>query len=116
MKVWVQYNLFASQEGGLGQLQIPLVSDITKKISQDYGVYLEDQGVALRGLFIIDDKGILRQMTLNDLPVGRSVDETLRLVQAFQFTDQHGEVCPAGWTPGDATVCISFIYLLFCSP
>lgn len=91
-------------EGGLGNLNIPLVSDITKQISQDYGVYLEDQGISLRGLFIIDDKGILRQMTLNDLPVGRSVDETLRLVQAFQFTDQHGEVCPAGWTPGSATI------------
>ncbi|KAF2367888.1 Alkyl hydroperoxide reductase subunit C/ Thiol specific antioxidant [Trinorchestia longiramus] len=92
------------KEGGLGSLKIPLLSDITKQISQDYGVYLEDQGISLRGLFIIDDKGVLRQMTLNDLPVGRSVDETLRLVQAFQFTDSHGEVCPAGWTPGDATI------------
>ncbi|KAL7636759.1 UNVERIFIED_CONTAM: hypothetical protein RMT77_012513 [Armadillidium vulgare] len=91
-------------EGGLGKLSIPLVSDITHTIAKDYGVYLEDQGVALRGLFIIDDKGILRQITMNDLPVGRSVDETLRLVQAFQFTDKHGEVCPAGWKPGDATI------------
>ena len=57
-----------------------------------------------RGLFIIDDRGILRQITMNDLPVGRSVDETLRLVQAFQYTDKHGEVCPAGWKPGAATV------------
>ena len=57
-----------------------------------------------RGLFIIDDKGVLRQITVNDLPVGRSVDETLRLVQAFQFTDKHGEVCPAGWKPGSDTV------------
>ena len=57
-----------------------------------------------RGLFIIDDKGVLRQITMNDLPVGRSVDETLRLVQAFQYTDQHGEVCPAGWKPGNPTV------------
>uniref|UniRef100_A0A2K5S9L8 thioredoxin-dependent peroxiredoxin n=1 Tax=Cebus imitator TaxID=2715852 RepID=A0A2K5S9L8_CEBIM len=57
-----------------------------------------------RGLFIIDDKGILRQITVNDLPVGRSVDETLRLVQAFQFTDKHGEVCPAGWKPGSDTI------------
>ncbi|KAB7497289.1 Peroxiredoxin-4 [Armadillidium nasatum] len=89
---------------GLGKLSIPLVSDITHTIAKDYGVYLEDQGVALRGLFIIDDKGILRQITMNDLPVGRSVDETLRLVQAFQFTDKHGEVCPAGWKPGDATI------------
>lgn len=61
-------------------------------------------GIAFRGLFIIDDKGLLRQITVNDLPVGRSVDETLRLVQAFQFTDRHGEVCPAGWKPGDSTM------------
>jgi peroxiredoxin (alkyl hydroperoxide reductase subunit C) len=58
----------------------------------------------LRGLFIIDAKGILRQITMNDLPVGRSVDETLRLVQAFQYTDAHGEVCPAGWKKGAATI------------
>ncbi|XP_015752406.1 PREDICTED: peroxiredoxin-4-like [Acropora digitifera] len=57
-----------------------------------------------RGLFIIDDKGTLRQITMNDLPVGRSVDETLRLVQAFQYTDKHGEVCPAGWKPGKETI------------
>jgi len=57
-----------------------------------------------RGLFIIDGRGILRQITMNDLPVGRSVDETLRLVQAFQYTDEHGEVCPAGWKPGQETV------------
>jgi len=90
--------------GGLGRMNIPLLSDITKKISKDYGVLLEDAGVALRGLFIIDEKGILRQSTINDLPVGRSVDETLRLVQAFQFTDKHGEVCPAGWKPGADTI------------
>ena len=58
----------------------------------------------MRGLFIIDDKGVLRQITMNDLPVGRSVDETLRLVQAFQYTDKHGEVCPAGWKPGADTI------------
>ena len=85
-------------------MNIPLLSDITKKISKDYGVLLEGARVALRGLFIIDEKGILRQSTINDLPVGRSVDETLRLVQAFQFTDKHGEVCPAGWKPGADTV------------
>lgn len=61
-------------------------------------------GVSFRGLFIIDGKGNLRQITINDLPVGRSVDEVLRLVQAFQFTDEHGEVCPAGWKPGDSTM------------
>lgn len=65
---------------------------------------LDDVGHTLRGLFIIDDKGVLRQITMNDLPVGRSVDETLRLVQAFQYTDKHGEVCPAGWKPGADTI------------
>jgi alkyl hydroperoxide reductase subunit AhpC len=91
-------------KGGLGHLNIPLISDITKQISRDYGVLLEDEGISLRGLFIIDPKGILRQITMNDLSVGRSVDETLRLVQAFQYTDQHGEACPAGWTPGQKTI------------
>merc|ERR1712142_1462209 len=92
------------KDGGLGPLDIPLLSDLTHKISKDYGVYLEDAGHTLRGLFIIDGKGTLRQITINDLPVGRSVDETLRLVQAFQYTDQHGEVCPAGWKPGSSTM------------
>lgn len=92
------------KEGGLGKIQIPLLSDLSHKISKEYGVYLDDLGHTLRGLFIIDDKGVLRQITMNDLPVGRSVDETLRLVQAFQYTDRHGEVCPAGWKPGADTV------------
>ncbi|XP_053661864.1 uncharacterized protein LOC128711023 [Anopheles marshallii] len=92
------------KEGGLGTINIPLVSDITHTISKDYGVFLDDLGHTLRGLFIIDDRGILRQITMNDLPVGRSVDETLRLVQAFQYTDKHGEVCPAGWKPGQDTI------------
>ncbi|XP_055626361.1 uncharacterized protein LOC129768630 isoform X2 [Toxorhynchites rutilus septentrionalis] len=92
------------KEGGLGKINIPLVSDITHSIAKDYGVYLDDLGHTLRGLFIIDDRGILRQITMNDLPVGRSVDETLRLVQAFQYTDKHGEVCPAGWKPGQDTI------------
>ncbi|KAF7223160.1 peroxiredoxin-1 [Nothobranchius furzeri] len=92
------------KQGGLGMMKIPLVSDIRRTISTDYGVLKEDEGIAYRGLFIIDDKGILRQITINDLPVGRSVEETLRLVQAFQFTDKHGEVCPAGWKPGSDTI------------
>ncbi|XP_048344461.1 peroxiredoxin-2 isoform X2 [Sphaerodactylus townsendi] len=92
------------KEGGLGPTGIPLVADINHSIAKDYGVLKEDDGIAYRGLFIIDDKGIVRQITVNDLPVGRSVDETLRLVQAFQFTDQHGEVCPAGWQPGGDTI------------
>ncbi|KAH7932373.1 hypothetical protein HPB51_029323 [Rhipicephalus microplus] len=92
------------KQGGLGPIKIPLLSDLTHQISKDYGVYLEDLGHTLRGLFIIDDKGNLRQITMNDMPVGRSVDETLRLVQAFQYTDKHGEVCPAGWKPGGDTI------------
>jgi len=92
------------KQGGLGKMKIPLLADLTKQISKDYGVLLEDVGHTLRGLFIIDDKGVLRQITMNDLPVGRSVDETLRLVQAFQYTDKHGEVCPAGWKPGSDTI------------
>lgn len=87
------------KEGGLGGLKYPLLADKSMKIGRDYGVLLEDAGVTLRGLFIIDPKQTLRQITVNDLPVGRSVDETLRLVQAFQFTDEHGEVCPANWNP-----------------
>lgn len=92
------------KEGGLGKIEIPLLSDLSHRIAKDYGVYLQDAGHTLRGLFIIDSKGILRQITMNDLPVGRSVDETLRLVQAFQYTDSHGEVCPAGWKPGSQTI------------
>jgi alkyl hydroperoxide reductase subunit AhpC len=92
------------KQGGLGAMDIPLLADRSMKISRDYGVLLEDGGISFRGLFIIDTKGNLRQITINDLPVGRSVDETLRLVQAFQFTDQHGEVCPAGWKPGSDTI------------
>ncbi|XP_064172401.1 peroxiredoxin-1-like [Anguilla rostrata] len=92
------------KQGGLGPMKIPLLADLGKSISQDYGVLKEDEGIAYRGLFVIDDKGLLRQITINDLPVGRSVDETLRLVQAFQHTDKFGEVCPAGWKPGSDTI------------
>uniref|UniRef100_A0A803TM09 thioredoxin-dependent peroxiredoxin n=1 Tax=Anolis carolinensis TaxID=28377 RepID=A0A803TM09_ANOCA len=81
----------ARKDGGLGSMNIPLVSDVSHNISKTFGVLKEDEGIAYRGLFIIDAKGIVRQITINDLPVGRSVDEALRLVQAFQFTDQHGE-------------------------
>jgi len=96
-------------QGGVGRLNIPLVADTSKKISKNYGVLVEDEtddlyGAALRGLFIIDDKGIIRSYTINDAPVGRSVDETLRLVRAFQYAEKHGEVCPANWKPGDDTI------------
>jgi len=93
------------QQGGLGpDLQLPLVADKTMHIARSYGVLIEEEGVALRGLFIIDPKGILRQITINDQAVGRSVDETIRLIKALQFTDEHGEVCPANWTEGSKTI------------
>merc|ERR1711893_250873 len=92
------------ENGGLGEMNIPLLADKTCEVAKAYGVLKEDEGIAFRGLFIIDPSGVLRQITVNDLPVGRDVDETLRLVQAFQFTDKHGEVCPAGWKPGKATM------------
>lgn len=72
-------------------MKYPLLADITKSISTDYDVLIKDQGIALRGLFIIDPKGVVRQKTVNDLPVGRSVDETLRLIQAIQHFEEHGE-------------------------
>ncbi|KAG0047569.1 C-terminal domain of 1-Cys peroxiredoxin [Gryganskiella cystojenkinii] len=90
--------------GGLGEMKIPIIADFTKKIATDYGVLKEDEGVAYRGLFIIDPKQVVRQITINDLPVGRNVDEVVRLVEAFQFTDEHGEVCPIGWQKGQATI------------
>jgi peroxiredoxin (alkyl hydroperoxide reductase subunit C) len=93
------------KQGGLGQVGYPLVADLTKQISKDYDVLIEEEGHTLRGLFIIDSKGILRQITKNDTPVGRSVDETLRLVQAFQFVDEHGgEACPVNWKPGQSSI------------
>lgn len=90
-------------KGGIGEMKIPLIGDITKQISRDYGV-LMDEGIALRGLFIIDDKGIIRHITMNDPPVGRNVDEVLRLVAAYQYNDKNGEVCPANWKPGSDTI------------
>jgi len=92
------------KEGGLGKMNIPLLADKNMSIARSYGVLSEDMGIPYRGLYIIDGKQDLRQITVNDLPVGRSVDEVLRLVQAFQFTDVHGEVCPANWKPGKATM------------
>jgi alkyl hydroperoxide reductase subunit AhpC len=91
------------KKGGLGEMDIPVIADFSKEIARKYGVLIEsgeDAGCALRGAFIIDGQGILRQATVNDLPVGRNVDEVFRLVEAFQYTDEHGEVCPAGWKKG----------------
>ncbi|ESL07739.1 mitochondrial tryparedoxin peroxidase, trypanosomatid typical 2-Cys peroxiredoxin [Trypanosoma rangeli SC58] len=92
------------KRGGLGEMKIPVLSDLTKEIARDYGVLIEEQGVSLRGLFIIDDKGILRHITVNDLPVGRSVEEVIRVVQAFQYADKNGDVIPCNWKPGQPTM------------
>lgn len=86
--------------GGIGTIQFPLISDISKSISADYGVLLEG-GVSLRGLFLIDKEGVVRHQLINDLPLGRNVDEALRVIDALQFHETHGEVCPANWRPGD---------------
>jgi len=90
-------------KGGLGDMQIPMLADLDKSIAKNYGVCL-DMGIALRGMFIIDDAGVVRSQTVNDLPVGRNVDEALRTVKAFQYVAEHGEVCPANWNKGDDTM------------
>ncbi|GLC43712.1 hypothetical protein PLESTB_000410900 [Pleodorina starrii] len=90
--------------GGLGFMQIPILADTTKTISSRYGVLIEKLGIALRGLFIINPQGVVQHVTINDLPIGRSVDEALRTLQAIQFHEEHGEVCPANWKPGSKTM------------
>jgi len=86
-------------QGGIGQIRYPLVADITKQISADYDV-LFDGSVALRGSFLIDKEGVVRHQVVNDLPLGRNIDEMLRMVDALQFHEKHGEVCPANWEQG----------------
>ena len=88
------------EKGGIGNVQYPLVADLTKSISKSYGV-LFDKAIALRGLFLIDKEGIVRHALVNDLPLGRNVDEAIRVLDALQFTEEHGEVCPANWNKGD---------------
>jgi peroxiredoxin (alkyl hydroperoxide reductase subunit C) len=87
-------------QGGIGQVKYPLVADLDKSISRDYGVLL-DGGISLRGLFLIDREGIIRHALVNDLPLGRNVGEALRMLDALQFTEEHGEVCPANWKEGE---------------
>jgi alkyl hydroperoxide reductase subunit AhpC len=89
--------------GGLGPIDIPLIADIKKEIANDYGV-LNDAGLALRGTFLIDPNHTLKHISINDLGVGRNVPEYLRLLQAFQYNAEHGEVCPAGWTKGSVAM------------
>lgn len=86
-------------QGGIGTIQYPLVADLDKKISRQYGVLL-DMGVALRGTFLIDKEGVVRHVVVNDLPLGRSIDEALRMVDALIFHETHGDVCPADWKAG----------------
>jgi peroxiredoxin 2/4 len=87
-------------KGGIGNIQYPLVADLTKQISKDYGVLLEG-GVALRGTFLIDREGVVKSVTINDLGLGRNIDESIRLLDALQHLEKHGEVCPANWKKGD---------------
>ena len=89
----------AVENGGIGQVTFPLVADIDKNIARDYDV-LFNESVALRGSFLIDENGVVRHQVINDLPLGRNVDEMLRMVDALAFHEKHGEVCPAGWQEG----------------
>ncbi len=99
---WIQTD---RKEGGIGDIDYPLVSDIKKEISTAYNVLDPDAGVSLRGLFIIDPEGIIQHATVNNLSFGRSVDETLRTLKAIQYVQSHpDEVCPAGWKEGDKTM------------
>jgi alkyl hydroperoxide reductase subunit AhpC len=91
------------REGGLGDISYPLIADINKEIAKAYGVLLPS-GIALRGLFLIDQSGIVRHEVVNDLPLGRSVDEALRMVKALQYFESNGEVCPANWQEGSRTI------------
>ena len=100
-----QFSHFAWREtpvnqGGIGRVNMPLVADLTKQISKDYDVLL-DGGVALRGSFLIDADGTIRHAVINDLPLGRNIDEMIRMVDTMIFTNENGEVCPAGWSKGD---------------
>ena len=103
----MEYTKKARKDGGLGPMNMPLLSDLSHNIARDYGCLIQygaDEGIAFRATYIIDEQGTLRHMAIGDLPVGRNVDETLRLISAFQYSDKHGEVCPASWTPGKATM------------
>ncbi len=89
------------EDGGIGAVTYPLVADVKHEICKAYDVEFEAAGVAFRGSFLIDKSGVVRHQVVNDLPLGRNVDEMLRMVDALQFTEQYGEVCPAGWNKGD---------------
>ena len=88
------------EKGGIGEVQYPMVADIKHEIIKAYGIEHPEAGVALRGSFLIDKKGIVRHQVVNDLPLGRNIDEMMRMVDALQFHEEHGEVCPAQWEKG----------------
>ena len=88
-------------EGGIGEVRYPLVADVKHDICRAYDVEFDAAGVAFRGSFLIDQNGVVRHQVVNDLPLGRNIDEMLRMVDALQFHEKHGEVCPAGWNQGD---------------
>ena len=92
------------QNGGVGEVRYPLVGDVNHHICQAYGVEHPTAHIAFRGTFLIDKQGIVRSQVVNDLPLGRNIDEMIRLVDALQFHEKHGEVCPAGWNKGDAAI------------
>ena len=90
--------------GGIQGVTYPIVSDLNKTIARDYGVLKEDEGIAYRGLFLIDQNQVVRHQLVNDLPLGRSIDEALRLLDALIFHEKHGEVCPANWRKGEKSM------------
>lgn len=93
------------RNGGVGEVHFPLVSDLKKEISRAYGMLIEEEGVSLRGLFIIDPEGVVQHMAVNDLSFGRNPDEVLRILRAIQYVQSHPEeLCPAGWSPGERTI------------
>lgn len=91
-------------QGGIQGVSYPLVADLNKTISRDYDVLVEGAGIAYRGLFLIDLNGVVRHQVINDLPLGRNVDEALRMIEALQFHETHGEVCPANWKKGEKSM------------
>lgn len=104
-----QYSHFAwlntpKSKGGIEGVKYPIVSDLNKTISKDYDVLVEGKGVSYRGLFLIDQNFVVRHQVVNDLPLGRNVDEALRMIDALQFTEKYGEVCPANWTEGEKSM------------
>ena len=91
----------AVKDGGIGEVDFPIVADVKHEITRAYGIEHPDEGVALRASFLIDKNGIVQHQVVNNLPLGRNVDEMIRVVDALQFTEQYGEVCPAGWNKGE---------------